>query len=154
MPTTSPVGGGAPAAGRGEAVDVAHGPGAARRPDRGPVAEPLPAAQVRAAREPAALLVVLLERRAPVVQPEPATLGVGHGGREARGEAIPTLARGEHATAPRPAKSVRALGETRLRAGKTRRERVLARMEAAEVVRHRSVRDEHEPPAANASQPR
>src|SRR5439155_1709147 len=94
-------------AGRGEALDVAHGPGAARRPDRGPVAEPLPAAQVRAAREPAALLVVLVERRAPVVQPEPATLGVGHGGREARGEAIPTLARGQPATAARPAKSSR-----------------------------------------------
>src|SRR2546428_11065703 len=76
-------------AGRGKALDVAHGPRAARRPDPGPVAEPLPSAQVRAAREPAALLVVLLERRAPVVQPEPAALGVGHGGREARGEPSP-----------------------------------------------------------------
>src|SRR2546428_4943544 len=86
-------------AGRGEALDVAHGPRAARRPDPGPVAEPLPPAQIGTARQPAALLVVLLERRAPVVQAEPPATGIRHGGGEPRGEAIPAPAGGEHATA-------------------------------------------------------
>src|SRR5437899_5660164 len=93
-------------------VHVANTARTARGPDRGAIhAHPLPMTQIAAARETAALLVVVRDRRAAVVETEPAR-AVAHHSAQTRGERIPSRGAGcEHGSFPGPAFAVGARGD-------------------------------------------
>src|SRR5438093_2507382 len=133
--------------------DIAHAAGAARGTDDRPIHRyALPREQVGAARKPAALLVVLVQRRTPVVAAEPSTR-VARRAREPRGETIPAaLARAEYDPEPRPLDAVVALGETGLRLRRSGRQRIATRVDVW-VLDASAARHEHPPAAALADDP-
>src|SRR5687767_13575430 len=131
-------------------LDIANAARSARGTDRRAVkADALPLSQVGATRETAALFVVLGERRAAVVEPEPA-VAVGDRGAQAGRERVPPGCTGQKgwpfpfppstvATRREPGGGDRASGGERI-----------PRVVQTGPLRHRqrSIRDEHQPPVA------